>query len=146
MAIEVKCRAGHGPSDHETIRDLARKYAECGSLGPCLAMKGCCGEERDLTVVDQTSDEIQHTHDVVSVHTVYPSGRAEEIGRDIIVFQLRDRTTGAYSLWTYYWTKDRQGKWVNGHFPPLFSPEEAEALRNSIDDIRRLTREAESTR
>ncbi|MBN1151674.1 MAG: hypothetical protein JXA58_00555, partial [Dehalococcoidia bacterium] len=127
-------------------RELARKYAECASLGPCLAMNGCCGEERDLTVVDQTSDEMQHTHDVIAVRAVYSLERAEQIGRDVIVFQLRDRTSGAYSLWTYYWTRDRHGKWVDGRFPPLFSPEEAATVRTSIDDVQRMTRETERTR
>ena len=78
---------------------------------------------------------------MVAVRQVYSAEKADELGRDPMVFLLRDRETGEHGVWTYYWIKDRNGDWANGQFPPVFMGDEAEQLRVSINDLRRLMRE-----
>ena len=143
MGIVVRCRAGHGPStrERETIRGLARRFSETGTVGLCPARKGRCSAERAFYVTHKNPDKTEHTYDVVAVRQVYSPQKAEQVGRDPVVFLLKDQTTGEHGLWTYYWIKDRNGDWANGQFPPLFLGEEAEHLRTSINDLRRLMRE-----
>jgi len=143
MGIEVKCRAGHGPSstNSETIRELARRFTETGTVGVCPARKGRCGAERDFYVSHKPPDKPERTYDVLAVRQVYSADKAEALGRDSMVFLLRDRESGEYGLWTYYWIKDRNGDWANGQFPPVFMGDEAEQLRVSINDLRRRMRE-----
>jgi len=145
MGIVIKCRAGHRQSNHETIRELALRFAEFGTLGPCPEGRGRCKEVRDFSVVQTTVDSAKRDYEVVSVYPTCSLEDAEKSGREVIVFLLKDRSSGRHSLWTYYWVKNRHGKWANGQFPPLFSQKEAEILRTAIDEIRRLNRETDET-
>lgn len=145
MGIVVKCRVGHGPSsrEKETIRGLARRYAETGTVGLCPARKGRCRAERDFFVVHKYPDKTAHMYDVVAVRPVYSLQKAEELKRDLMVFLLKDQSTGEYALWTYYWIKDRDKHWANGQFPPVFSAEESEVLKTAINKMHGLIRERE---
>jgi len=142
MGIVVRCRAGHKSSSRETMRELAHRFAEFGTLGPCPEGRGRCKEVRDFSVVHTTAGEGKRDYEVVSVRPTRPLEDADRIGRDVIIFLLRDRNSGAHSLWTYYWVKNRHGKWANGQFPPLFSQRDAEILRTCVDDVQRLNRES----
>ena len=47
MGVIVKCRAGHGPSraNGETVRGLARRFTETGTVGVCPAREGQGGDD-----------------------------------------------------------------------------------------------------
>ena len=147
MGIVIKCKSGHEPSSYygETKRELVRAFAQFGTMKACPARKGRCGEDRNLLVVHKAPGKLEHTYTVIAVRPVYTSEAAEYRGRDPMVFLLHNRDSGEYGLWTYYWIKDRNGDWANGQFPPLFLGEEAEQLRASINDMRRLMREKEKS-
>ena len=49
-------------------------------------------------------------------------------GHDPMIFLLSDSVNNKKCLWTYYWIKNRNGKWANGQFPPLFYLEEIKGI------------------
>jgi len=74
-------------------------------------------------------------YEVLKVYARFSAVEAEKEGWDPMVFLMKDRNSGKRIVWPYYWTKDRNGKWANGQFPPLLSIGELKKVIKSFEKI-----------
>lgn len=116
MATRVECDNGHPQPG--TCRKAARELAERGSLGRCSR----CGQSKHYIVSHYYPyDKLNVEYEVINVYAVLPSEQAEREGWEPMVFLMKNRQSGDRIVWSYYWTKDRHGRWRNGQFPPLLT-------------------------
>ena len=115
MGSEVKCDSGHaylGP-----CRKAAREFNEHGTLLPCSR----CGKDMHYLVAHTYPfHKVTVKYEVIRVLTLFSANKAELEGYDPMVFLMKNLGSGKQTVWPYYWTKNRRGKWANGQFPHLF--------------------------
>jgi hypothetical protein len=127
MASAIVCDNGH--RDCSGCRKAAREISQSGALKPCHR----CGSKRRYIVTHKYPyDRVTVEYEVLKVSALRSPLQAEEEGWDPMVFLMKNRKSSEKTIWPYYWTKDRNGKWANGQFPPLLSIEE---LKKVIKDF-----------
>jgi hypothetical protein len=130
MGSEVKCDDGHaypGPR-----RKAAREIFERGALKPCSH----CGKNMHYFVSHTYPyHRVTVRYEVLRVLAMFPIDRAESEGYDPMMFIMKNLANGKKTVWLYYWTKNRHGKWANGQFPPLLSIEDFKRAIKELDEI-----------
>jgi len=127
MGSEVKCDGGHAYP--RPRRKAAREICERGALMPCSR----CGKDmRYLVSHTYPYHRVTVKYEVLRVLALFPADRAESEGYDPMMFIMKNPSSGKKTVWPYYWTKNRRGKWANGQFPPLLS---VEGFKRAIEEF-----------
>lgn len=130
MPSRVECE--NNPKHYTRCLDAAIEIAD-GKLNDCK-----CGGKRRY-IVEQTypyNQKIKRPFtkrfEVEKVHRIYDYKKAEDEGRDPMVFRMRDLQSGEIVLWPQYWTKNRKGDWAYGGSPPLLSFDDLEYVISKL--------------
>ncbi len=122
MATWIECDNGH--KDWKTSKRVApREIGEHGHLGLCPR----CGAKKHYIVSHYYPyDAVTLRYEVVASRLRFSADEAESQGWDPMILLMKD-SNGDKVVWPYYWTKDRNGKWANGQYPPLLTIDELRA-------------------
>jgi hypothetical protein len=114
MPSQIICESGH---KSRRYREVAIEINEHGSLSPCKR----CGRTRHY-YINQFYPHLNETHkyELDRVIRVYPPEEAKR-GFDPMFFLLYHRLSGESAVWSFYWIRDRHGKWKAGQFPPILA-------------------------
>lgn len=130
MGQKIECVNGH-PRPGST-RSGARELVERGTLAVCPR----CGEPMHYFVGHSYPyRNVTREYDVVKVRVLRSEAQAEEEGYDPMMFLLRDCREHSLTVWGWYWTKNKKGKWASGGSPPLLT----------IDELAAVVREFQAT-
>lgn len=129
MSSQIVCDNGH--RDYNSCRKAAREISQNGALKPC---QRCGSNKRYIVSHDYPYDKVTVRYEVLKVFALRSPSQAEEEGWDPMVFLMKNLKNGEKTVWPYYWTKDRNGKWANGQFPPLLSIEELKKVIRHLEE------------
>ena len=130
MGTRIVCDGGH--RHYGTKREAAREISQHGKLERCSR----CGKNKRYIVSHYYPyDNVTAEYEVQRVYARFSATEADREGWDPMIFLMKDRNSGEKVVWPYYWTKDRNGKWANGQFPPLLS----------IGELKRVIQKFEKT-
>lgn len=132
MPSSVKCTEGH----RTKCQQAAREIAENGALRPCH-----CGAERHYVVRHVYPGKGEAQLELMRVAIVHSRRQAERIGYDPMLFELK--IVGGLEDHRvhrpFYWTKNRNGQWHVGQFPPIFwEPDQLPQLVRQLTARRRV--------
>lgn len=128
MASRIECDNGHRYSG--TCREAAREISERGALERCPL----CEKSKHYIVSHYYPyARVTVEYEVLKVYARHSRQEAESEGWDPMIFLMENRNNGEKIVWTYYWTKNRNGKWANGQFPPLLSIGELKKVINEFE-------------
>jgi len=131
MTTIVSCQSGcKGLTTHEAAKRLAKSKnstAECSKCGKLMSIR----IEHKYPYPPEKSSE-PHKFDVNRVIRLFTDEEAEkqEPPFDPMMFFMHEVGTKNDYVWPVYWTKNRDGDWWWGQFPPVLTIDQLRLLMN----------------